>query len=495
MPPSEKAPEGGTAAVKETPLVEVSRRDFLKWSAGIVGTAGVLGPAVLVPRPSHAFPPDPFFKGVVRMCYHENPWGPHPAAMEAIWETMDWAQTRRGLAGGGFNCFDQFLDLSLKQEILRYNKVDDVLTTDNVVLGLGSAEALFMAADAYSSPDSPFMTEWVAYRIIIQRAEENQANVVKVPLLNQPDPTKQWAADLDTMAQMAAEAQSAGQPYGLIHFNVINNPGGSFLNKDKFRTFADSVYEHAPDTIILCDDSDREYMDPEARPELFRASDDVVAGKKMIHIQTMSHVFGLTGLRVGYALARKDIAEELEARRIFMCTNLLGHRAALASLINAEEQVARVNPLCVESRKRVYADLDALGIPYQNSQGQFISLDLGDIDGTIATLLMYIDKRVFVRWGMEWGLNNWIRMCPSTDYENGQFVSALKWILDTQSLRGVSPADYFGSTEGKNLIQAALRNGFPTQMLAQTGYVSASTLQEMRSQNANQNPMLNMIWS
>jgi len=432
----------------------LSRRDFLRWSAGALGAASLAGPSLLAPSRAQAFPPDPLFKGVVRMVYHENPWGPHPAAVEAVRKVLG-----HSLAWGGINRFPDFDPVALKEAILRYNGLAGVLTPDNVVLGLGSAEVLFMAADAFSSPDLPFLTEWVTYRIILQRAEQNGAEIVRVPLRTDLD------ADLEGMYQAVKAAGEAGRPFGLVHFNVINNPAGSFLDRDAFRAFADRVYALGLDTVILCDDSDREFMDPALQPRLFNAAEDVVAGKNMLHVQTFSHIFGLTGLRIGYGLARRDLVRKLEAHRVANNLNAPGQAAALASLAHAGEQIQRCCAACMESRGQLYQGLEAMGLEYVRSQGHYNLVNLEEMDGTVAVLLMFLFQKVFVRWGFEWDLDTWIRVNPSNEYENGRFLQALDWVLGRKELRGIPAHRFLAGSEGRRLAHAAVQAGFPAHVL------------------------------
>lgn len=432
----------------------LSRREFLQRSAGLIGAAGLVGPALFHPAPARAFPPDEFFQGVARMVFHENPWGPHPAAMEAIGDVL-----RKGLAGGGVNRYPDEAQYELKRAILRYNGLDGVLTVDNVILGVGSAEVLFMAADAFTSPESPFLSEWITYRIILQRAEQNGAEVMRVSLL------PNWTPDLDRMHAEAAGAQAGGRPFGLIHFNVINNPAGTYLEQETFDAFARRIYRDAPETVLLCDDSDWEFMDETEMPRRFRAARHVVEGRNMLHVQTFSHAFGLTGLRVGYGIAPERIIRRLEAHRIFAGTNVVGQAAALASLENAEEQTRRCNRFCGESRRQVYEILDALGLEYLPSQGHYILLNLGDLDGTMAVLQMYLLQKVFVRWGSEWELDTWIRVNPGTEWENGRFSQALTWLLSQRRLRGLAARDYLATAEGARVAREAVRRGVPAHVL------------------------------
>jgi hypothetical protein len=79
---------------------------------------------------------------------------------------------------------------------------------------------------------------------------------------------------------------------------------------------------------------------------------------------------------------------------------------------------------------------------------------------------MYAVKKVFVRWGSEWDLDTWIRVNPSTEYENDRFLDALVWVLGQKDLRGIPAAEYLGSTDGRRLAETAVRAGFPRQVIA-----------------------------
>jgi len=435
----------------------ISRRYFLKAAATTFGSIPLVSQDFLSPRPSNAFPPDPFFENVARMVYHENPWGPHPAAVDAIKGVLD-----KGLSGGGINRYHDFLQYDLKRAVLRYNGLDQDLVPENVILGVGSAEILFMAADTFTSPERPILTEWITYRIILQRAEQNHAQVVKVPLRTD------WHADLDAMKQEILKATTIGTPYGLVHFNVINNPAGTFLYEGSFDAFARSIYQQSPETIILCDDSDQEFMEGDKRPLLFQATRHVREGKNMLHVQTFSHIFGLTGMRVGYGIARKDIIEKMEAHKIYAGVNVLGHAAALASLEHAGEQIARCNEECIASRNWLYHELDGMGLQYVPSQGHYVLINLEDMDGTLAVLLLYVLHKVFVRWGSEWGLNNWIRVNPGTEYENERFISGLRSILG-MGLQSISLQEYLSTTDGRRLAHAAIEKGLPVRAFQRDG--------------------------
>ena len=272
------------------------------------------------------------------------------------------------------------------------------------------------------------------------------------------------------MEEEIHKAQDQGIPYGLVHFNVINNPVGTFLHEDLFDSFARSVYQKAPETIIICDDSDQEFMDSDKRSLVFQAAGHIREGKNMLHVQTFSHIFGLTGLRVGYGIAGKDLIARMETHKIYNGINVLGHVAALTSLAHADEQVARCNEACVASRNWLYHELDTMGLQYLPSQGHYILINLDNLDGTVAVLRLYLLHKVFVRWGSGWGLNNWIRVNPGTEWENERFINGLRSIL-ANKLRGVSLSEYISTAEGYKVARAAVKMGFPLQVLRQSAQV------------------------
>ena len=76
------------------------------------------------------------------MVYHENPWGPHPAAVEAVREVLG-----KGPSGGGINRYDDFLQNELKRTVLRYNRLDDVLAPLREVV-----EMVFNAVGSIKGP-------------------------------------------------------------------------------------------------------------------------------------------------------------------------------------------------------------------------------------------------------------------------------------------------------------------------------------------------------
>jgi histidinol-phosphate aminotransferase len=394
--------------------VALTRRALLKRAGLAAGAAGVLLGA---PRAARAFPPDSFYDTfhLARMIYHENPVGPSPPALEAVRELI-----ARGPRTARRQEEDD--DHELIAAILGYNAARSPavarLGIGHAMVTLGSAEGLFLAADTFVSGRT-IVSEWPSYRIIRERVWQADGTVVDV-LLDQ----RTWTPDYEAILAALREHPDAG----LVHFTVQNNPIGTVLQRAAFDAFAERVFREHPGVVILADESDREFMEggqAESVPDFPRY---VADGKPLIHLQTMSHAFGLTGLRVGYLFAPPALIERMRARRIPRPVSVFGRAAAIAALRDPTEQIARSHQVVDEGRRYLYGELEAMGLRHLRSQGQYVMLDTGRPSGT-AVWSGLIALGVLTRFGREWGMESWLRVNPGLPDENERFIGALRAVL------------------------------------------------------------------
>ena len=395
----------------------ITRRRFAQVATLAAGGTAVLAGALARPPTARAFPPDGFYDSLdlARMIYHENPLGPSDAALEAIKRTIEagpLAARRRQ---------DDDRQGELVEAVLRYNrsrrKSVKKLDARNVMLTLGSAEALFLAVDTFVAGGT-LVSEWPSYRIIRERVWQGRGTVVDIqldPATNRPD----YEAIKLTLAERPETA--------IVHFTIQNNPIGTVVQKGEFDAFAEHVFANHPRTIIVADESDPEYMEPGQAANVPDFPAYVARGKNLIHIQTLSHAFALTGLRVGYLLAPPKLIEAMRAKRIPRPVNVFGYTAALASLRDAKQQVERSSEVVRAGREYLYSELDGMGLHYLRSQGQYVMIDTGG-DGSLAWAGL-IGLGVLTREGREWGLQRWIRVNPGLPDENRRFIAALRTVL------------------------------------------------------------------
>ena len=301
---------------------ELTRRQLiLRAALGAAGASVLL--AALRPGGAGAFPPDSYYDqhDVARMLYHENPAGPSPAALGAVREAM----VRGPSSYGRFQESDQ---ADLVDAVLAYNRGRSAaahrLRPDNVMLLHGSAEGLTLTADTFVAGGT-IVSEWPAYYVVRQRVWQAGGTVVDVPLR-----TDTWQPDYPALKNALHDHPRAG----LVHFNVQNNPAGPALERGPFDDFCRYVFRHHPQTVILADESDHEFMHAGPARNIPDFTAYIAAGNNLVHLQTFSHTFALTGLRVGYLFAPQQLVQRMRAKRIPRPVNVFGHAAALAALMD-----------------------------------------------------------------------------------------------------------------------------------------------------------------
>ena len=428
---------------------ELSRRSFLKRLGLLTGgmlAASRLGPGFLQPKRAGAITADSFYsEGFQRMSFHENPVGPSDAALEAVRETI--------VEEGDIHRYPDFQYEHLKSKILSYNNAGENLGTENVILGCGSWESLNQVCDAFLTPDSAFLTEWPTYHVILDRARVIGSRIIKVPHTGSPP-----KPDLAAMRQALAD----NPDIRLVHFNTINNPIGSYLTRDEFDSFAQYVFTNHPEVVIIADDSDPEFLDPEEKERYPRFLDYVEAGNNLVHIQTFSHGFGLTGLRMGYTIAPPGLIDTISKKSIFANISRASAAAVIASLEDAENQTRRSYENNRDGREYLYQEFDRLGLQYHRSQGSYVIFDTGQ-DG-ISVFGMILARQIVLRPGEEWNMSTWVRVCPGLPEENECFISVLEDVLGGTV---ASAENYLSTPEGKKTARAALgfgMNPYPRRM-------------------------------
>jgi histidinol-phosphate aminotransferase len=384
-----------------------SRRDFIRF--GTAATASVIAAGFTGRGIGHAFPPDCISDRFTRMCYHENPVGPHPAVYESLASIID---------SNSLGYYSLEGQEELKNAILRYNGVYGLLGTENIGLTVGSTEALMMCAYSLLNGESSVLTEWPTYGIFFTRVEQMGSKIIKVPLAKTPDGS--YLPDLESMKKKLHEDPSIR----IVHFNMINNPMGSYMKKPDFDAFVTYVTNNFPDTVIVADDSDPEFRERIPDDQFPKPIEHVTAGRNCIHVQTFSHIFGITGLRLGYYIAPSPLAKKLETKRIHNGVSMAAVAGGIASLQNAGEQIERSYTNNHEGRLWLYSRMDQMGIPYLRSNGAYIMLDTG-IQSALIYILMAA-QGVMIRQGSEWGLDTFIRVNPGLHpAENEIFIKAL----------------------------------------------------------------------
>ncbi|MEG1997827.1 MAG: histidinol-phosphate transaminase, partial [Clostridiales bacterium] len=230
--------------------------------------------------------------------------------------------------------------------------------------------------------------------------------LVKVPMVN-------YAFDLD--AVLAAITPKTK----MIFFCNPNNPTGTIVRRDKVADFMSKI----PDSVIVVfDEAYFEFVDDPAYPN---GLEYVKAEKNVIVLRTFSKIYGLAGLRIGYAVAPLHLMTALGRVIPAFPVNRLAQVAAVAALDDTEFLTA-VKKNNDEGRAYLNQQFEAMGMEYAPSYGNFIFVNIGMPSQEVNQKLLY--KGIIIRPGFLFGFPNYLRISIGTMTENKRFIAALKEI-------------------------------------------------------------------
>lgn len=313
----------------------ISRRRFAQL-LGASAAAAVARPALTLARERSATATNT----VVRLSSNENPFGPSAKALKAIPEAFEFACRYP----------DEHADLLI--EALARN---DGVEANQILLGAGSGEILKICGTAFTSSDGPLVVADPTFEAIAGHAKRNRAEIVKIPL------TSDSAHDLP---KMMAAARG-----GLIYVCNPNNPTASLTPKEAVRELIEKA---PPATMILVDEAYHHYVES---PQYESVIPLVKDHPNLIIARTFSKIYGMAGMRCGYAIAQPATIDRMRPHQMSDSVSILSLVAALESLKDANH-VSHHRRTTNETRAFVLSALEKDGYKSIDSHANFIMVDL-----------------------------------------------------------------------------------------------------------------------
>jgi histidinol-phosphate aminotransferase len=279
----------------------VSRRNLLRQLGAGAMVSAALPSLVEVSLPAAELPPvEKRPTGPIILGRNENAYGPSEKVL-ATMRTAVPAANRYPVRQGN-NLLDRVANMH-------------GIKPDRIVLGCGSSELLMAAVLSYTGPGKKLITALPTFELAGHTAPLTGADVVTVPL------AKNFAHDLNGML---ARADSST---GLIYICNPNNPTASLTMRQDIEDFLQKV---PPGVMVLIDEAYHHFVPATASYASF--IDHPVDNDRVIVLRTFSKVYGLAGIRAGYAVASPEVAKTLSARSVPADVNVVGAQAALAAL-------------------------------------------------------------------------------------------------------------------------------------------------------------------
>lgn len=328
---------------------------------------------------------------IIKMASNENPLGPSPKAVEVLKK-----------AASTVNLYPDGNAFYLREKLSK--KLN--LPMEQISLGNGSNELLELIAHAILTTDSDCVMSEYCFAVYPIVTHLSGANPIVVP-------AKHFGNDLEGMLAAITPATR------IVFLANPNNPTGTLLKQAELTAFIEKVPQNV---LVVIDEAYTEFQ--ETPPDFLPLIRDG-KHKNLVVCRTFSKIYGLAGLRIGFAMAAPEMVVALEKVREPFNTNLLAQLAAIAALDDEEflTYARRVNAEGLEYLQKEFA---ALGLEYIPSVGNFILVKVGDAASVFNAMQ---HDGVIVRPVKNYNLPEWLRITVGTREQNERMIGALKKAL------------------------------------------------------------------
>ncbi|MEZ4952641.1 MAG: histidinol-phosphate transaminase [Saprospiraceae bacterium] len=355
----------------------------------LLGNAGYTGGKTLGEIKSNA-------KKIYKLSSNENLLGTSPKAKKAFRKSLQ-----------DINQYPDRTTARLQEALSKFYKKQ--LGPEHFIAANSGSEVIEHIIRAFLGEGLECIVSNPCFMPYIMFSEWQGAKIVDVPLKN-PD----YSLDV------AGILKAINNKTRLLFLTSPNNPTGTFIPKQDL----DELFEKIPDHVVVV--LDEVYYHFADAKNYTTALPYVLAGKKIIAVNSFSKTYGLAAIRAGYGYSTPEIANYIRRLSKPFLINKPTMNAAIAALED-KEFVKKTTSLVKSERERLYPKLDKIGIQYWKSQGNFIMLkpDIDEFDFEAKMLL----EGVMVRPIGSFGAPGCVRVTIGTKAANNAFIKALKKVV------------------------------------------------------------------
>jgi histidinol-phosphate aminotransferase len=329
---------------------------------------------------------------IIKLASNENPLGISPKAAQAIPAAV--SELARYPDGSGYE---------LKQALAAHLGVH----ADSIVLGNGSNDVLEMIAAVYLRPGTKAVYSQHAFAVYPLATQARGAEGIVVP-------ARGYGHDLTAMAA-AIDGETR-----IVFIANPNNPTGTFIPPNVMFAFLRSVPKSV---VVVLDEAYQEYLPAHLQADTLAW---LKACPNLVVTRTFSKIYGLAGLRLGYALAHPAVADLMNRVRQPFNVNSIALAAAVAAL-GDQEFVRESQALNFRGMQALTEGFKRSELQFIASVGNFVTVRVGDGAAVYRRLLR---RGVIVRPVAGYGLPEHLRVTIGTDAENARFLEALEESLN-----------------------------------------------------------------
>ncbi|HTS13300.1 MAG TPA: histidinol-phosphate transaminase [Candidatus Limnocylindrales bacterium] len=374
-----------------------SRRDFSRvigQSLAVAVSAPYLRAAQAGARHEQPVP-----EGAIHLNFNESPYGPSPKALQAL-ATCGHTAAR----------YPDMLYFQMLDSLAQIHGVK----RENITLGCGSTEILCIADEAFLGPGKNLVVAEPTFEAVVEYVNASHGDVIKVPL------TSDYRHDLNKMAAACTSKT------GLVYVCNPNNPTGTIVSRDELSAFVDRVPSSA---VILVDEAYFHFADD---PSYGTAIDFIASHPNVVVARTFSKVYGMAGMRLGYAVGSK---ENIEAMRPYNLQPFNGNCAVLAAAhgsLSDQDYIKDCARKMNATRQWLCDQVAKDGHKFIPSQANFVMVEAG---GDVGPLVDKFRERKILVGRRFPSLPNYLRISMGTQAEVEQFAAAFREIVPASTSR------------------------------------------------------------
>lgn len=327
--------------------------------------------------------------GSIKLASNENAWGPSPKAVEAIHNSL---QNLHRYPDG--SCYHLAQSLADK---IGVNQAE-------LVFGNGSNEIIGLLITAFLQPGEEVITSHPTF-LMYQKLVQVQGGINKVVELSDG-----MRHDLQAiLGQVNARTR-------MIFLDNPNNPTGTIIDSDDFASFMERL---PGEIIVVLDEAYVDFVAPELRIDVLSY---IRAQRPVAALRTFSKAYGLSGLRLGYGIMDKEMADYLNRVRQPFNVNSLAQVGGVAALADDEHYHMTLK----KSRDGIAwlsREVEKLGCRPMATHTNFFLIDVKGDGRKLYEHMLY--QGVIVRPMQAYGYPNYIRITVGRADENQRFIGAL----------------------------------------------------------------------
>ena len=330
---------------------------------------------------------------MARLNANEGPWQPFPDALEAM-----------AVALPDLNWYPDQSYADLKIALGEHYGQDPA----RFAVGSGSGSLIRVLTMVTLDPGDQALLPWPPYPAHGVAIHLMGAETVRVPLV---DGTCDLEAMLDAITPRTRLALICSP----------HNPTGTIVTREAFEAYLERVPDHV---VTLLDQAYQEYV---TDPDAVDGFDYLDHPKPVIVFRTFSKIYGMAGIRSGYAAAGPELIAAMGRATETFSMNHLAVLASVASL-RRQDLVRERAGLTVAERAKLLAALEARGLPTTRSEANFVWVDVSRNARAVSDALLA--RGIMVRSGEVHDAPSHLRITCGRPDENDAFIAALDAVLE-----------------------------------------------------------------